>query len=302
VGLDVLAAARLIPPATDGAAAALAAAPSLTDASSAALSAARAAALPSTVRAAPWFDPAWTLTPPIPMIWALNTDGFDFAGVNVSVTNCTVTNFDDSVCVKPSRGSPPSGCTRGIRISGIAVTYGVGVSMGSVPPEIGGNCIDDVVASGVSFISPLKALYVKPNPAKSGPATGAITNVLYEDVDIQEPLWWPIWVGTQQQHQPGGGADTGCSFFYPIANTSCPTDPEVTLANLTFRRIAIHGGLFSPGVLIANASNPGTGFVFDGVIAHNASRWPVAVGYLVSSVQGIATGGTSPVPPGFVVQ
>jgi hypothetical protein len=299
---DVLAAARLIPPASAAAAKALADSPSLTDASSATLAAARAAALPADIRALPWFDPAWSITPPVPMVWALNTDGFDFAGVNVTVANCSVTNFDDSVCVKPSGGSPPTGCTRGARISDITITYGVGVSMGSVPPDVGGNCIDDVQAVRLSFDTPLKALYVKPNPAKGGGATGAITNILSEDVTIRNTLWWPIWVGTQQQHQPGGGADTGCSFFFPLFNTTCPTDPEVTLANFTFRRVAIHGGLLSPGVLIANVSNPGTGFLFDGVVVHNSSGWPVSGGYLVQSVAGIATGGTSPVPPGFVVQ
>jgi hypothetical protein len=218
-----------------------------------------------------------------------------------SSTTPAVTNFDDSVCVKPSGGSPPTGCTRGIYIADIAVTYGVGVSMGSVPPDVGGNCIDDVLAERLSFDTPLKALYVKPNPAKGGGAFGSITNVVYQDVTIHNTLWWPIWVGTQQQHQPGGSG-TDCSFLYPILNTTCPTDPEITLANFTFRRVNIFGGLLSPGVLIANASNPGTGFLFDGVIAHNASLWPVPTGYIAQSIQGIATGGTSPVPPGFVVQ
>lgn len=300
--VDVLAAARLIPPSTPRALAASNLVPSLTDTRNKQLAAARVAALPPTIRAAAWFDPAWDITPPVPMVWALNTDGFDFSGVNVTVANCSVTNFDDSVCVKPSGGSPPTGCTRGIRISDISVTYGVGVSMGSVPPDVGGNCIDDVRASRVTFDTPLKALYVKPNPAKGGNATGSITNIAYEDIVIRDALWWPIWVGTQQQHQPGGGADTGCSFLFPLGNTTCPTDPEITLANLTFTRIDIVGGLLSPGVLIANSTNPGTGFVFDGVIVRNSTAWPVAEGYLVQNVRGIATGGTTPVPPGFVVQ
>ena len=105
---DVLAAARLIAPASPESIAALAETPE----NSNSLSAARVAAIPHAVRAAPWFKSEWTITPvrlfgvilltipplsiffsrfmqPIPMIWALNTDGFDFAGVNVSVNNCT---------------------------------------------------------------------------------------------------------------------------------------------------------------------------------------------------------------------
>lgn len=203
------------------------------------------------------------------------------------------------MCVKPSSGYPPNGCTRDVRIADIAVTYGVGVSMGSVPPDVGGDCIDGVTASRLSFDTPLKAMYVKPNPARDGGASGAIVNVVYEDVVVRDALWWPIWVGTQQQHQPGSSSGTGCPFYFPLLNSTCPTDPEVTLANITFRRVDIFGGLLSPGILIANASNPGTGFVFDAVVAHNASTWPVKGGYLVANVNGVATGGTSPVPVGF---
>ncbi len=107
-------------------------------------------------------------------------------------------------------------------------------------------------------------------------------------------------VGTQQQQQPGSSG-TGCSFLFPILNSSCPTDPQVTVQNITFRNVSIYNALLSPGVLIANASNPGTGFVFDNVVVHNASTWPVT-GYLVESVAGVATGGTDPVPQGWTME
>ena len=48
-----------------------------------------------------------------------------------------------------------------------------------------------------------------------------------------------------------------------------------------------------------NASNPGYSFLFDGVVHHNSSGFPVGTDYLCSSVQGVATGGTFPVPPCF---
>jgi len=52
---------------------------------------------------------------------------------------------------------------------------------------------------------------VKPNPGTEG--TGEISDILYEDITIDGTLWWSVWIGTQQQDQPSGGADTGCSFF-----------------------------------------------------------------------------------------
>ena len=287
----VLRAARLIGPADAAQVAAAAAAPRLDDAADAALRAARRAALPAAIRAEPWFDARWSTTPPIPMVWALNTDGIDFTGANVTVVNSTVTNFDDAICAKPLGAGA---CTSAL-IDGAHITYGVGVSMGSVRPLDGGDCIDGVRARNLVFDTPLKAIYVKPNPPADANATGTIANVRYEDVVIRDALWWPIFIGPQQQHQPSGGSNTGCPFIWPLLNSSCPTDPEVTVANVTLSRVRIERGLFSPGVVLANESNPFTGIAFDDVVAVNASRWP-ADGYIVRNALGNATGGTTPVP------
>ena len=50
---------------------------------------------------------------------------------------------------------------------------------------------------------------------------------VYENVTMTSPVWWSIWVGTQQQEQPGDPSGTGCSFLSPLPNTTCPTDPQV---------------------------------------------------------------------------
>ncbi len=109
------------------------------------------------------------------------------------------------------------------------ITWGVGISMGSVPPDVGGNCIANVFVKKALFHNPLKAIYIKPNPAKydEPKATGTIANVTYEDIEIHDPLWWSIWIGTQQQHQPGEKSGTGCSFLYPLLNSSCPVPVRV---------------------------------------------------------------------------
>ena len=164
--------------------------------------------------------------------------------------------------------------------------------------QVGNNCIDNVHVARVNFTTPLKAIYIKPNPAKAPPATGSITNILYEDVNIADPVWFSIWIGPQQQQQPGS-AGTGCSFLFPLPNTTCPTDPEVTVANITLRRVRVSNTLMSPGVMLMNATNPGRNVTFDGVVFTNYSTWPVSGGYLCENVLGRAIGGTSPVPPCF---
>ena len=269
---------------------------------------ARRSRLPSASQRASWswWDASWTIDPPLPLVYALNTDGLDFSGTGISVTNCSVTNFDDSVCVKPLLGDGSesafnTSCSNDITISDVSVTWGVGVSMGSVPPDVGDNCINGVTVSRVNFTQPLKAVHVKPNPPKADPAAkGHISNVLYQDLTIKDTVWWSVYIAPQQQEQPGGGTNTGCSFLFPLPNTTCPADPQVAVYNIALRNVAIHGALLSPGILLMNASNPLTGnWTFDGVVATNYSSWPVEGGYYCGGVTGIATGGTSPVPPCF---
>ena len=178
------------------------------------------------------------------------------------------------------------------------------------------------------FYSPLKGVYIKPNPAKPGAASGLIANITYEDVVMHDPLWWAVWIGPQQdnirddvdvegpaarlalpgagggralQDGPGGCNFTnllpGCSFIYPLCNTSCPTDPQVTVRDVTLRNVTVFNSLLSPGVIIHNATNPGTNFLFDGVNFVNASKWPVD-GFWCLNTQGVARN-SSPFPPCF---
>jgi hypothetical protein len=173
----------------------------------------------------------------------------------------------------------------------------------SVPPETGEpNCIDGVVVQRIHFTNPLKGVYIKPNPAKGAGASALIANILYTDITMFQPVWWSIFIGTQQQEQPGS-TGTGCSFLFPLPGTACPTDPQVTMANITLRNVRVTQSVLSPGIVIANVSNPGTNFSFENVVFDAPGAWPVnasgAGAYLCENVQGAASGGTTPVPSCF---
>jgi hypothetical protein len=159
------------------------------------------------------------------------------------------------------------------------------MTIGSVPPNPDGNCIRNVTFRNIKFKYPLKAIYIKPNPGDEG--TGLISDILYENIEINEAIWWAIYIGTQQQHQPGQSG-TPCSFFYPLPGTKCETNPLVTMENITLRNINIYGGVLSPGILVCNATNPCTNFLFDNVNVFNRSIFPVADGYLCENVNGHA--------------
>ena len=76
----------------------------------------------------------------------LNTDGIDPSGANVYIRNVKITNFDDAVAVKPARGNYKiATCAENILVEDSYVKYGVGMTIGSVPPKKDHACIRNVV-------------------------------------------------------------------------------------------------------------------------------------------------------------
>ena len=50
-----------------------------------------------------------------------------------------------------------------------------------------------------------KGVYVKSNPLcdPSDPSKSAIIeDITYENIKMNKPEWWAIWIGPQQQHEP----------------------------------------------------------------------------------------------------
>ena len=155
-----------------------------------------------------------------------------------------------------------------------------------------------------------KGLYVKSNPAcgrsldRRGrwvEKSGLIEGVTYEDVMILRPWWWAVWLGPQQQHEPGQRLGGKCALTYPLVAT-CATQACVTFANLTLRRVFIDSPALSPGVIMGNRSNPMANLTFDGVRVAFApppsarGAWPFGRGFLCAHADVRSVGGTHPEP------
>lgn len=67
------------------------------------------------------------------------------------------------------------------------------MTIGSVPPNENNNCVNNVTFRNIIQHYPLKAIYVKTNPGNTG--NGQITNILYENFTINDPVWWAIYIG-----------------------------------------------------------------------------------------------------------
>lgn len=123
----------------------------------------------------------------------LNTDGLDPSGSNIHVHNLKITNFDDAVAIKPAnKNNQIASCAEQILVEDCTVFFGVGMTIGSVPPSDHHACVRNVTFRNIESHHPIKSIYVKTNP---GTGTGEIQNILYENFVIKSPIWWNIYIG-----------------------------------------------------------------------------------------------------------
>lgn len=227
----------------------------------------------------------------------LNTDGIDPSGRDVWVHDTVIINDDDSIAVKPCNTKCTySDCSEDMLFENLVLS-GFGASIGSVPPNDAHNCVRNVTFRNISMPRTGKGIYVKSNPTclPDGSKTAEITNILFEDFVITRPLWWPIWIGPQQQQEPGSALGNKCSLEYPLPGTTCPTQGCVTFTNITLRNVSIVDPTLSPGVILGNASIPMDGIVFDSVVVKNPGTLPYWETYQCKNAFVKSLGNTFPV-------
>ena len=229
----------------------------------------------------------------------LNTDGIDAAGRDVWIHDCVIVNDDDSIAIKPlqlvNSKNINANCSEDMVIERMNIT-GMGLSIGSVPPHVGVNCVRNITFRDIIMPGTGKGIYVKSNPgcAADGSKRAIITNITYANITINEPKWWSIWIGPQQQHEPGSALGDKCALDYPISK-SCPTQGCVDFRHIVLRDIVITKPLLSPGVLLGNVTNP-MGVTFENVVVEKPGLFPFGETYKCEHVAGTATSST-PKPP-----
>ena len=110
----------------------------------------------------------------------LNTDGINPSESNIVIRNVNITSYNDSIAVKPAnKGNKIAKCAENILAENLITYMGVGMTIGSVPPNDNYACIRNVTFRNIVQHFPLKAIYVKTNPGTHG--SGCIENILYEN-------------------------------------------------------------------------------------------------------------------------
>jgi len=219
---------------------------------------------------------------------AFNTDGFDVTGKNVWIHDCTVWAQDDCIAVKDT--------SENMLFERITAS-GVGLTIGS----IGTSVVNNITFRDSYMHHTFKGIYTKFRGDN-----GRISNVLFENIYIEAPEQWAIWIGPAQQSDSSSlCAAHPCSLCWPqLANVGaeCNMGSMNVYENITLRNITIVDPKFSygQGVIIGSEDLPMKNIVFDGVRVLQAENSDLEKYHTCKGVEsGVAIGDTHPVPPCF---
>eukprot|EP00658_Telonema_sp_P-2_P060320 TRINITY_DN49267_c0_g1_i1.p1 TRINITY_DN49267_c0_g1~~TRINITY_DN49267_c0_g1_i1.p1 ORF type:complete len:461 (-),score=57.61 TRINITY_DN49267_c0_g1_i1:259-1641(-) len=233
---------------------------------------------------------------------AFNTDGFDVAGRNIHIHDCSVWNQDDCFTIQPldaHTGIRSGGCTENVLVENVLAS-GLGLTVGAVHPSRGHNCIRNVTFRHARMHHTFKGIYVKSGSSDDPAASAEITNILYHDIFMEAPSQVPIWIGPAQE----ADSKNACSLLWPMFG-KCPPPPRtLTMTNITLQNVHVESPKQSPGIILGNSENPMVGIVFDNVTVTpvDATKKPWGKLFYHCPIDGIdqassrAVHGTSPGP------
>ena len=234
---------------------------------------------------------------------ALNTDGFDVSGRDIYIHDSSVWNQDDCFTIVPTDATGINArCTENVLIEDVNAS-GLGLTVGSIEPTSHHACIKNVTFRRATMHHTYKGIYMKSgNRAHPDPkATAEITDILYENITMEAPEQVPIWIGPAQEADSANACSLAWPELRPLAK--CP-EPLATVrwTNITLRNVRVRGAKESPGLVFGNKPSPMEGVIFDGVVFEPADPKARPWGdqfYYCDGVRGVATGGTTPMPPCF---
>ena len=124
----------------------------------------------------------------------------------------------------------------------------------------------------------VKGIYLKFAEPNQYNYSGSMEDILYDNITMESPSQWPIWIGPAQQ------ADTSdfchpnpCSLCWPMSpGAKCHSVKTNEFKNITLRRIRINNPQMSPGVIIGSRALPIDGLVFEDVLVTHGLPVPMA--------------------------
>jgi hypothetical protein len=129
---------------------------------------------------------------------AFNTDGIDISGHNVHVHDVDIWTQDDCIAVKDNYA------TDDIVSSNMTFERINASGLGFVIGSIAGTTVRNITFRDSYLYKSYKGIYLKfREPEAIWMQPGLIENILFENITIENPRQWAIWIGPAQQI--GGG-------------------------------------------------------------------------------------------------
>eukprot|EP01119_Soliformovum_irregulare_P023870 TRINITY_DN842_c1_g1_i1.p1 TRINITY_DN842_c1_g1~~TRINITY_DN842_c1_g1_i1.p1 ORF type:complete len:427 (-),score=92.12 TRINITY_DN842_c1_g1_i1:50-1294(-) len=194
---------------------------------------------------------------------AWNTDGFDVTGKNVWIHDCRIWNQDDCIAVKD--GSENMLFER-IHASGLGLVIG----------SIGESTVRNITFRDCWMHKTYKGIYLKFR------GSGLIEDVTYENIVMDQPEQWPIWIGPAQQADSVNicHADP-CSICWPdVPFAQCNMPSNAQYRGITLRNITVNNPVTSTGIIFGSADAMIQDITFENVQYTN----PIGDWYLCQNV------------------
>lgn len=189
---------------------------------------------------------------------AFNTDGIDVGGTNIHVHDVDIWTQDDCIAVKDNQFPPFESSNmlfERVNCSGLGLVVG----------SIGGTLVRNITFRDSYLHRSVKGLYLKFHNYDTNDwhelvnrTGGLIVDVTYENIQMEEPLQWPIWIGPAQQSDDRRHPCKAnpCSLCWPQdPYAKCHIVKESSFHNITFANIHINNPIMSPGVILGGSPN-----------------------------------------------
>jgi Glycosyl hydrolases family 28 len=187
---------------------------------------------------------------------AFNTDGIDVSGTNVHVHDVDIWTQDDCIAVKDNTLIAPLYQSTNMLFERVNCS-GLGFVIGS----IGGSTVRNITFRNSYLHRSVKGIYLKfRNPGDfwtQRNLTGVIQDVTFENITMEQPLQWPIWMGpAQQSDERRPCVARPCSLCWPHNPAAeCRAVVGTVYRNVTLRNVQINNPIMSPGVILGGAGH-----------------------------------------------
>jgi hypothetical protein len=216
---------------------------------------------------------------------AFNTDGIDVSGHNVHIHDVDIWTQDDCIAVKDSTFDFQSSNMTFERIN----ATGLGFVIGS----IGGSTVRNITFRDSYLHKPVKGIYLKFHKLHhywtDKNLTGLIEDIRFENITMEQPLQWPIWIGPAQQADHVNPCHPNpCSLCWPMTPGSrCHVVKTSKYRNIELVNVQINNPEMSPGVILGSDDAVIEHVLFDRVRVTKGKPVPYAEYDLMETFPGL---------------